>query len=207
VRGEEENDRAYRNREEDIAITHNSKIDPIRPPGDVSITPDIIPTDPDTHPDDNNASDDNAEVNDFDLDGGCERRIRKPSQKVLDLLEGHGMWSDETDTPVLPPGVQLVAERLANDEKLTDWLDDVPAPLEGYVFTAGTSESEALEPRSLTEAKGQPDWLLWEKAIEEELATLRVAGTWELEKAPEGANMVGSKWVFRAKRDATGKVI
>jgi len=34
-----------------------------------------------------------------------------------------------------------------------------------------------------------------------------VAGTWELVNAPEGANIVGSKWVFWVKKDATGNVV
>ena len=66
---------------------------------------------------------------------------------------------------------------------------------------------EALEPQTLTEAKCRPDWLLWEKGIREELATLQEAGTWELVEPPEGANIVGSRWVFHAKKDATGVVI
>jgi hypothetical protein len=69
------------------------------------------------------------------------------------------------------------------------------------------SNFEAIEPRSLTEAKCCPDWLLWEKAIHEELALLQEAGTWKLAEAPNGANITGSKWVFCAKKDAAGIVI
>ena len=72
---------------------------------------------------------------------------------------------------------------------------------------AEMSDKEAFEPRSLTEAKCHPDWPLWEKAIEEELETLQIAGTWELIQAPPEANIVRSKWVFQAKKDATGNVI
>src|SRR6266511_185908 len=68
-------------------------------------------------------------------------------------------------------------------------------------------ETEALEPRTLAEARKRPDWHLWEKAIQEELATLKTAGTWELVDAPENANIIGSKWVFRAKKDAAGNVV
>jgi hypothetical protein len=71
---------------------------------------------------------------------------------------------------------------------------------------AETSNAEAVEPQTLAEAKRQPDWPLWEKAIEEELATLKKAGTWKLEKAPPEANIIGSKWVFKAKKDATGNI-
>ena len=64
-----------------------------------------------------------------------------------------------------------------------------------------------MELQSLSEAKKQPDWPLWEKAIEEELASLKAAGMWEVVDAPKGVNIVGSKWVFRAKKDAAGNVI
>jgi hypothetical protein len=79
--------------------------------------------------------------------------------------------------------------------------------VEGYAFAAVTGVSEALEPRSLAEAKRGADWPLWEKAIHEELATLQRAETWKLVDAPQGANVVGSKWVFRAKKDAAGNVV
>ena len=75
------------------------------------------------------------------------------------------------------------------------------------VLMAQTSEMEALEPPSLAVAKKSPDWLDWEKAIHEELAVLKAAGTWELVNAPKGVNIVGSKWVFRAKKDAASIVI
>jgi len=114
------------------------------------------------------------------------KRIRKPSQRVVDLLEGCGTWSDEPTDSLVPPGVQLMAEGGAN---------------------AVTGESEALEPRSLAEAKKGGDWPLWEKAIHKELVTLKEAGTWELVDKPEGVNVVGSKWVFRAKKNAAGKII
>jgi Reverse transcriptase (RNA-dependent DNA polymerase) len=57
------------------------------------------------------------------------------------------------------------------------------------------------------EAKRHPDWLLWEKGIYEELETLCAAGTWELIDKLDNANMVGSKWVFRAKKDAARNMV
>ncbi len=99
-----------------------------------------------------------------------------------------------------------MAEGEANNDELTDWLM-VPDQMEGYVFAVVTGNSEALEPRSLAEAKRDGDWPLWEKAILEELAMLKVAGTWDLVEALARANVVGSKWVFRAKKDAAGKIV
>ena len=88
---------------------------------------------------------------------------------------------------------------------------DAPALLEDfpgleYVFMAETADAKALEPCMLAEAKHRPDWPLWEKAIEEELAMLKATGTWKLEEAPPGANIIGSKWVFKVKKDAAGNI-
>jgi hypothetical protein len=43
--------------------------------------------------------------------------------------------------------------------------------------------------------------------MEEELTMLGEAGMWELVNAPFSANIVGSKWVFKAKKDTAGNVV
>jgi hypothetical protein len=47
---------------------------------------------------------------------------------------------------------------------------------------------------------------LWEKAVQKELETLKKASTWRLKTPPSEANMIGSKWVFKAKKDAVGNI-
>ena len=74
-------------------------------------------------------------------------------------------------------------------------------------LAAEITDAEALEPRNLAEAKCHPDWPSWEQAISEELTTLCKAGTWKLEAPPSRANVIGLKWVFKAKKDASGKVV
>ena len=86
--------------------------------------------------------------------------------------------------------------------------DDVLCAIDlAMAMEGATTESEALEPSSLAEAHRRPDWLQWEAGIREELATLQAAGTWELVDVPCGANVVGSKWVFRVKKDAASNVV
>ena len=126
------------------------------------------------------------------------KRVQKPSQKVADLLEGRGEWSTNRKATVLAPGVQRPSE---------DWLVEVIKCEDKYTLIAEISSLEALEPRILSEAKTRPDWTLLEKACEEELKTLKEAGTWEVVDAPKDMNIVGSKWVFRAKKDAAENVI
>ena len=68
------------------------------------------------------------------------------------------------------------------------------------VFAAETADAEALEPHSLAKAKHRPEWPLWEKAIEEELTTLKTAGTWRLEEAPPGAKHYWLKMGFQGEK-------
>jgi len=76
-----------------------------------------------------------------------------------------------------------------------------------FVFATEMADAEALEPCILAEAKRRPNWLHWEKAIKEELATLKAASTWRLEEALPGANIIGSKWVLKVKKDAAGNIV
>jgi len=89
--------------------------------------------------------------------------------------------------------------------------DSTPTLLEDFdgleaMFAAETADAEALEPCILAEAKCRPDWPHWKKAIEEELAMLKKAGTWRLEDALPRANIIGLKWVLKAKKDAAGNI-
>ena len=88
-----------------------------------------------------------------------------------------------------------------------DWTASVEECEEEYVLAAETSSAEALEPCSLAEAQKRLDWPLWEKAIEEELATLRAAGTWEIMDVPKGMNIVSSKWVLQLRTTKLVKLI
>jgi hypothetical protein len=52
----------------------------------------------------------------------------------------------------------------------------------------------------LTEGK------LWKDAMVEEMESLHKNKTWDLVKLPIGRKIVGSKWVFKKKMNATGQV-
>jgi len=147
-------------------------------------------------------------------------RLHKPSRIVKELQTGIGAASTRRSDPVIPRGISVPGSFDEGEEvEVVDmvagaWSVEagLPALRESWVgfevaLAAETADSEALEPRNLAEAKRRPDWPLWEQAIREELATLHTAGTWTLEHAPPGANVISSKWVFKAKKDASGKVV
>ena len=145
------------------------------------------------------------------------KHFQKPTQHIRGILNGVGVSLDLSKSQgKLPLGVQFPTQPPADEnipedepgtvllgEGISDWM----MVGEGHVLAAKMSETEVLEPQNLAEAKSQPDWPLWEKAIQEELSVLKAAATWELVDIPEGANIVGLKWVFHAKKNAASIVI
>ena len=158
-------------------------------------------------------------------DPPCQPHIQKPSQHVQDLMHSIGITSNRQMDPKLTQGIQ--APTLPTMDEPTPAIMG-PAELEGegiseqimailedellnldeeLVMLTETAEAEMLEPSSLTKAKHHLDWPDWEEASAEELSTLHEAGTWELVEPLPGANIVGSKWVFRAKKNSKGNIV
>ena len=47
----------------------------------------------------------------------------------------------------------------------------------------------------------------WKRAINKELSQIKCLGTWELTFAPDNANIIPCRWVFRRKRNAQGEIV
>jgi hypothetical protein len=62
------------------------------------------------------------------------------------------------------------------------------------------------EPVTVQEAMESPNALEWKKAMNAELESIKKNEVYTLTKLPEGRKAIGSKWVFKVKRDAEGKV-
>jgi hypothetical protein len=62
------------------------------------------------------------------------------------------------------------------------------------------------DPITFREAMDSEDGNLWKRAMEEEMASLDKNEAWDLVEFPTGRKPIGSKWVFKKKLDAEGKV-
>ncbi|TFY50793.1 hypothetical protein EVG20_g11324 [Dentipellis fragilis] len=126
--------------------------------------------------------------NESEPETGRGKRVRKPSARVRSLLAGEGRSSHWRSDPVVARGIRVppavVEDAMREGE--SDEVEDV------HALVMETSDAEALEPRTLAEARR---------------GRTGRAGTWVMENAPSGANVVGSKWVFKAKKDAAGNVV
>jgi hypothetical protein len=134
------------------------------------------------------------------------KHVRKPSQCVLDIIRQTVTVPRGIQLPTAQPQVikEMTIEGESTAEQLMAILEDPDDKLcllnSAMAIGERITEAEALEPSTLAEVKCHPDWAQWEEGIREELATLKVAGTWELTDLPTGANLIGSKWGFHAKK-------
>ena len=60
------------------------------------------------------------------------------------------------------------------------------------------------EPKNIKEALMDEHWLL---AMQDELSQFQRNDVWSLVPLPEGANVVGTKWIFKNKSDESGTII
>ena len=148
-------------------------------------------------------SDDRSMNTDTEAMSGRPQCTRNPSRYVRDILVGVGSATGPNTHSGLPPGVQ--APSLDGNMSKGDGrsLEDI---VEEVGMAAAVVEAIGLEPRSVEEARKRPDWPRWEEAINAELGQLTAMGTWEVVDKPVGVNVVGSKWVFKVKKDAAGNV-
>ena len=71
-------------------------------------------------------------------------------------------------------------------------------------YLASDITADISEPINIDEAfSGEPS-TEWKQATDSEFNSLIENETWELVPLPEGKNIVGSKWVFKVKRDENG---
>ena len=75
-----------------------------------------------------------------------------------------------------------------------------------FVEEASVAVSDIEEPKTIEEALSGLNSKQWSKATKEEIDSLSKNETWELVDLPSGKNIVGSKWIFKHKRDANGNI-
>ncbi|CAI7800545.1 unnamed protein product [Closterium sp. NIES-53] len=84
--------------------------------------------------------------------------------------------------------------------------DDEESDYEECAFVFFSPVEMSGEPATLKEALESNDAEEWKKAMESELKSIEENGTWELVELPEGRKAITSKWLFKIKSDADGKI-
>ncbi|CAI7818951.1 unnamed protein product, partial [Closterium sp. NIES-54] len=84
--------------------------------------------------------------------------------------------------------------------------DDEESDYEECAFAFFSPVEMPGEPATLKEALESSDAEEWKNAMESELKSIEENGTWELVELPEGRKAITSKWLFKIKSDADGKI-
>jgi hypothetical protein len=73
------------------------------------------------------------------------------------------------------------------------------------VIAVAIKESDG-DPKTVSEVWSCPDWPYWQKAMDHEIKSLEVAGTWKTVPCLPRKNIVGAKWVFKLKQKANRSI-
>src|SRR6266850_5187943 len=131
---------------------------------------------------------------------GCGKRARKPPGFYSDLMKGKRPAGGDS---------AAVAENELELEILGDFLDEEDLLFAGIMEMADIDYALGTggEPHTLKEALSGEDANKWKTAVQAELDQIEKLGTWKIVEAPQGANIVSSKYVFKHKRDEKGNII
>jgi Reverse transcriptase (RNA-dependent DNA polymerase) len=156
----------------------------------------ILPGPPETHAE----SDDRGEVVEGedadDADDAEDADDNELETVTIDAREESSEHAQQPqEEPRLPPRRRAPPKRYDSEAWMTH-------------AALSTTTTDSMEPRTYLEAVNHPLYSKeWELAIKEEYDSLMKNGAWELVEAPPGRNIVTCKWVFKAKRDAEGRIV
>jgi adenine-specific DNA methylase len=138
---------------------------------------------------------------------------------IRDITEGRGSSSSLLCMPLYPRGMPVPKEKEAaalgvllevegegwEDEEEDESEHAPPWPFEFAMAVAMYAMGD--EPRNIDKACKCDDWLEWETSLQHKIDQHKATRTWKLMEPPEGANIIGSQWVFQYKMDTTGNIV
>ena len=75
-----------------------------------------------------------------------------------------------------------------------------------YLQESEFDSGDINDPLSYSQAMSSPQAALWKKAMEEELESMSKNNVWTLVELGSNTKLIGSKWVYKTKRDAQGRI-
>ena len=97
-------------------------------------------------------------------------------------------------------------QQVLADMKAEEKRDGAP-PHSPTAMTATRAIVTSDDPTTYEEAMSRPDARLWREAMQAEVNSLTVAGTYDVVPLPKGWHAIGGKWVFRTKRGPSGEIV
>jgi len=104
--------------------------------------------------------------------------------------------------PVLTPATQTAPDRPLPEHNLRD-RSKLKQPIR---YRNASAHFTTPEPQTYKEAVSSPQSAEWIQAMEEELESHKINGTWELVPRPSDQKIIGNKWVFKQKLNPDGSI-
>ena len=73
-------------------------------------------------------------------------------------------------------------------------------------YFIGVKNSLDDDPLTFQEAMSHVDWQQWYLAMMSEIESLEKRSTWTVVKPPNGSNIIGTRFVYKIKRNADGSI-
>ncbi|GJY64488.1 putative RNA-directed DNA polymerase [Tanacetum coccineum] len=94
--------------------------------------------------------------------------------------------------------------RIHKDHPIEHVIGDVQSSVQTRRMKTSYSEQGFLKPKRVSKALSDPAWV---EAMQEELLQFKLQKVWILVDLPKGHRAIGTKWVYRNKKDERGIVI
>ncbi|GJV36466.1 putative ribonuclease H-like domain-containing protein [Tanacetum coccineum] len=120
----------------------------------------------------------------------------------LDDAEDVGAKADMNNLNTFMPVSPILTTRIHKDHPIEQIIGDLNSAPQTRRMTKNLKEHE--EPKKVIHALKDPSWI---EAIQDELLQFKLQKVWTLVDLPNGKRAIGTKWVFRNKKDERGIVI
>ncbi|GJT04006.1 putative ribonuclease H-like domain-containing protein [Tanacetum coccineum] len=126
---------------------------------------------------------------------------------IFDLSRDNEDVGAEADMNNLDTTIQvspIPTTRIYKDHPLNQVIEDLKSPTQTRNMSKNLEEHGFEEPKKVIHALKDPSWI---EAMQEELLQFKLQEVWTLVDLPNGKRAIGTKWVFRNKKDERGIVI
>ncbi|GJX48457.1 putative ribonuclease H-like domain-containing protein [Tanacetum coccineum] len=118
--------------------------------------------------------------------------------------EDVGAEADMNNLDAFMPVSPIPTTRVHKDHPVEQIIGDLNSAPQTRRMTKNLEEYGFVEPRKVIHALKDPSWI---EAMQEELLQFKLQEVWTLVDLPNGKRAIGTKWVFRNKKDERGIVI
>ncbi|GJV92907.1 putative ribonuclease H-like domain-containing protein [Tanacetum coccineum] len=126
---------------------------------------------------------------------------------IFDFLrndEDDGAMADMNNLDTTIQVSPIPTTRIHKDHPLDQVIRDLQLATQTRKMSKNLKEHAFEEPKKVIHALKNPSWI---EAMQEELLQFKLQEVWTLVDLPNGKRAIGTKWVFRNKKDERGIVI